>query len=152
MRQTCRLFMALALSLFGAPALAVQDVNPTALAAQMIALCETALGSEGLDGAERDSGGRIEPFAFPVNDRDISLSDRALILPAAEGLSLWLSERDSQPVCVMGAQNDNLGVVREVEARLRAQGRTVAHTTVNVSMGLMRRGNAVRVVELAAER
>ena len=51
----------------------------------------------------------------------------------------------------MGAHEENLHVVRVAEARLRSEGREVVHTTVNVSFGLFRRGNSVRVVELAAE-
>lgn len=150
MRSTCLSLAALALATSGAPALAVQDADPSALAAHMIALCETALGAEGLEGAAADSGGQIEAFDFPVDDRDITRSDRALVLPAGEGLSIWLGRRDGQDVCVMGAHDDNLRVVREVEARLRGEGRNVVHNTVNVSFGLFRRGNSVRVVELAA--
>ena len=145
-------FAAVALSLTATPMLAAQDADPAALANHMIALCETALGADGLEGAAAESGGRIEAFDFPVEGRDITRSDRALVLPAGEGLSIWLGRRDGQEVCVLGAHDDNLRVVRMAEARLRSEGREVVHNTVNVSFGLFRRGNSVRVVELAAER
>ena len=59
-------FAAVALSLSATPMLAAQDADPAALANHMIALCETALGADGLEGAVAESGGRIEAFDFPV--------------------------------------------------------------------------------------
>jgi hypothetical protein len=149
-RSSCLSFAALALTAFSAPAWAIQDADPNALSNQMIALCETALGPQGLEGAAEEIGVTLADFDFPVDGRDITVSEQALVLPHAEGLSLWTGRRDGETVCVMGAWNDNLRVVREAEARLRAEGRTVVHNTVNVSFGLFRRGNSVRVVELGA--
>jgi len=144
---------AVSLTALSAPALASDDAETDALANQMIALCETALGPQGLDGAAQEVGATLQAFDFPVADRDITASDRALALPHAEGLSIWTGTRDGETVCVMGAQDDNLRVVREVEAKLRAEDRNIAHNTVNLAIGFFSRGTAsVRVVELAAER
>ena len=145
-------FTALALTAFSAPALANDGAEAEALANQMIALCDLALGPQRLEGAAEEIGVALAPFDFPVADRDITVSEQALVLPHAEGLSVWTGQRDGETVCVMGAHDDNLRVVREAEARLRAEGRPVVHNTINVSFGLFRRGNSVRVVELAAER
>ena len=145
-----RLFAALVLSVCSAPALAAE---PDALADRMIALCDAALGPQGLEGAAQDIGATLEAFDFPVADRDITASDQALVLPHAEGLSIWTGMRDGERVCVMGAQDDNLRVVREVEAKLRAEDRNIAHNTVNLAIGFFSRGtSSVRVVELAADR
>lgn len=151
-RTACLSFTAMALIALSAPALASDEAEVEALANQMMTLCDIALGPEGLEGAAQEIGVSLAPFDFPVAERDITVSDQALVLPHAEGLSVWTGQRDGETVCVMGAQYDNLRVVREAEARLRAAGRPVIHNTVNVSFGLFRRGNAVRVVELAAER
>ncbi len=145
-------FTALALTAFSAPALANDGTEAEALANQMIALCDLALGPQGLEGAAEEIGVALAPFDFPVAERDITVSEQALVLPHAEGLSIWTGQRDGETVCVMGAHDDNLRVVREAEARLRAEGRPVVHNTINVSFGLFRRGNSVRVVELAAQR
>ena len=151
-RAACLSFTALALTAFSAPALANDGAEAEALANQMIALCDLALGPQGLEGAAEEIGVALAPFDFPVAERDITVSEQALVLPHAEGLSIWTGQRDGETVCVMGAHDDNLRVVREAEARLRAEGRPVVHNTINVSFGLFRRGNSVRVVELAAER
>ena len=151
-RAACLSFTALALTALSGPALANDGAEAEALANQMIALCDLALGPQGLEGAAEEIGVALAPFDFPVAERDITLSEQALVLPHAEGLSIWTGQRDGETVCVMGAHDDNLRVVREAEARLRAEGRPVLHNTINVSFGLFRRGNSVRVVELAAQR
>lgn len=151
-RTACLSFTAMALIALSAPALASDEAEVEALANQMIGLCDMALGPQGLKGAADEIGVALAPFDFPVAERDITVSEQMLVLPHAEGLSVWTGQRDGETVCVMGAQDDNLRVVREAEARLRGEGRDVVHNTVNVSFGLFRRGNSVRVVELAAER
>ncbi len=144
---------AVSLTALSAPAVASDDAQTEALANQMIALCEMALGSQGLEGAAEEIGVALAPFDFPVAERDITVSEQALVLPHAEGLSIWTGQRDGETVCVMGAQDDNLRVVREVEAELRAEDRNIAHNTVNLSFGFFSRGtSSVRVVELAASR
>ncbi|WP_440958631.1 hypothetical protein ACFELO_00555 [Oceanicaulis sp. LC35] len=144
---------AVSLTALSAPALASDDAQTEALADQMISLCDAALGPQGLEGAAQEIGATLKAFDFPVADRDITASDRALVLPQAEGLSIWTGMRDGETVCVMGAQDDNLRVVREVEAKLRAEDRNIAHNTVNLAFGFFSRGTAsVRVVELAASR
>jgi len=144
---------AVSLTALSAPALAADDAEMDALANQMIALCDAALGPQGLEGAAQEAGVTLEAFDFPVADRDITASDQALALPHAAGLSIWTGKRDGETVCVMGAQDDNLRVVREVEAKLRAEDRNIAHNTVNLAFGFFSRGaSSVRVVELAADR
>ncbi|EAP89391.1 hypothetical protein OA2633_09004 [Oceanicaulis sp. HTCC2633] len=144
---------AVSLTALSAPALAADDAEIDALANQMIALCDAALGPQGLEGAAQEAGVTLEAFDFPVADHDITASDQALALPHAAGLSIWTGKRDGETVCVMGAQDDNLRVVREVEAKLRAEDRNIAHNTVNLAFGFFSRGaSSVRVVELAADR
>lgn len=151
-RTACLSFTALVLTTLSAPSLASDEAEVEALANQMIALCDGALGPQGLEGVADEIGVALAPFDFPVAERDITVSEQILALPDTEGLSVWTGQREGEGVCVMGAQDNNLRVVREAEARLRAAGRPVIHNTVNVSFGLFRRGNSVRVVELAAER
>ena len=76
---------AVSLTALSAPALAADDAEIDALANQMIALCDAALGPQGLEGAAQEAGVTLEAFDFPVADRDITASDQALALPHAFG-------------------------------------------------------------------
>ena len=86
LRAACLSFTALALTALSAPALASDDAEAEALANQMTALCDIALGPQRLAGAAEEIGVGLATFDFPVAERDITVSEQMLVLPHAEGL------------------------------------------------------------------
>ena len=110
---------AVSLTALSAPALAADDAEIDALANQMIALCDAALGPQGLEGAAQEAGVTLEAFDFPVADHDITASDQALALPHAAGLSIWTGKRDgdrglarSADRQIANANNRNIDTMR----------------------------------------